>query len=56
MAAARVFAAMLHQLRREQVLTQEWAAATVTLACEHGFPLWLTQGTILQGWVLAEQG
>ena len=53
-AAARVFAAMSHQLRRERPLTQEWAEATVTLAREHGFPLWLAQGTILQGWVLAE--
>ena len=56
LAAARVFAAMSHQLRRERALTQEWAEAAITLAREHGFPLWLGQGTILQGWALAEQG
>ena len=55
-AAARVFAAMLHQLRRDRPLTQEWAEAGITLAREQGFPVWLGQGTILQGWALAEQG
>ncbi len=56
LAAARVFAAMLHQLRRERPLTQEWAEAGITLAREQGFPEWLGQGTVLQGWALAEQG
>ena len=44
LAAARVFAAMSHQLRRERALTQEWAEAAITLAREHGFPVWLGQG------------
>ena len=56
LAAARVFAAMLHQLRRERALTQEWAEAAITLAREQGFPVWLGQGAVLQGWALAEQG
>jgi predicted ATPase len=56
LAAARVFAALLHQLRRERPLTQEWAEAGITLAREQGLPSWLGQGTILQGWALAEQG
>ena len=56
LAAARVYAAMSHQLRRERALTQEWAEAAITLASEQGFPLWLALGTILQGWALAEQG
>ena len=56
LAAARVYAAMSHQLRRERALTQEWAEAGITLAREHGFPVWLGQGTVLQGWALAEQG
>src|SRR5262249_26302050 len=55
-AAARVHAALLHQLRRERLLTQEWAEAGITLAREHGFPNWLGQGTVLQGWARAEQG
>jgi len=56
LAAARVFASMLHQLRRERALTQERAEAAILLAREQGFPVWVGQGTILQGWTLAEQG
>jgi len=56
LAAARVYAALLHRLRRDRPLTQEWAGAGITLAHEHGFPLFLGQGAILQGWALAEQG
>ena len=52
----RVLTAMTHQLRRERLLTQEWAEAAITLAREHGFPQWVGQGTVLQGWALAEQG
>jgi predicted ATPase len=54
--AARGYAALLHQLRRESPLTQEWAEAGLTLAREQGFPLILGQGAILQGWALAEHG
>jgi predicted ATPase len=56
MAAAHVFAATSHKLRRERPLTQEWAEAAFTLAREQGFPQWLGQGAVLQGWALAEQG
>ncbi len=56
MAGHRVYAAMWHQFRRERLLTHEWAEAGITLAREHGFPQFLGQGTILQGWALAEQG
>src|SRR5206468_10000965 len=56
LAAARVFAAMLHQLRRESPLTQEWAEAGITLANEQGFPNWLGQGSVLQGLARAAQG
>ena len=48
--------ALLHQLRHEEQLTQRRAEAAVTLSIEQGFPFWLAWGTILQGWVLAEQG
>jgi class 3 adenylate cyclase/predicted ATPase len=56
LAAARVFAALSHQLRRDRALTHEWAEAGITLAREHGFPQWLGRGAILQGWARAEQG
>jgi predicted ATPase len=48
--------AMLHQFRREGSAVQEWVEATITLSTEQGFPYWLAGATILQGWVLAEQG
>jgi predicted ATPase len=47
---------MTHQLRRDRALTQEWAEAAITLAREPGFSVWLGLGSVLQGWVLAEQG
>ncbi|NOT55279.1 MAG: tetratricopeptide repeat protein, partial [Deltaproteobacteria bacterium] len=56
LATAQVHAAMSYQLRRERALTQEWAEVGITLAREHGFPVPLGQGTVLQGWALAEQG
>jgi predicted ATPase len=56
LATARIFAAMLHQLRRERPLTQEWAEATITFASEQEFPVWVGQGSVLKGWALAERG
>src|SRR5262249_3132228 len=56
LAAAWTLTALLHQLRRDSALTREWAEAAITRAREHGFPNWLGQGTVLQGWALAEQG
>ena len=48
--------AVFHQLRHEGQLTQRQAEAVVTLSIEQGFPFWSAWGTILQGWVLTEQG
>src|SRR5262249_50237307 len=56
LAAARVIAAMVHQLRRDRALAQEWAEAAITLAREQGFPVWVGLGVVLQGWAWAEQG
>ena len=50
------FAAMFHQLRREERATQERADATMRLATEQGFPLWRAFGAILYGWALVQQG
>ncbi len=49
-------AALLHSLRREEQRAQERAKAVITLAIEQGFPFWMAFGTMVQGWVLAEQG
>src|SRR5262249_23114089 len=56
LAAARVFAALSHQLCRDRALTQEWAEAAIILAREQGFSMWVGQGTVQQGWALADQG
>ena len=36
--------------------TQERAEATISLAKEQGFPQWKAAGSIVHGWVLAQQG
>src|SRR5437867_2665704 len=53
---ALCFAAMFHQFRREWRAAQERAEATIILATEQGFPYWSARGSILRGWVLAQQG
>jgi len=50
------FTAVFHQLRREGRATQERAEATIVLATEQGFPLWVAVGSVLRGWTLAQQG
>src|SRR5262249_2270976 len=56
LALALEFAAKLRQLRREEQVAQERAAAVIVLSREQGFALTLAWGTILQGWVLVQQG
>jgi predicted ATPase len=56
LAFASNWAAWVHQCRREGQAVQEWAEAAVELSREQGFAFWLTYGTILRGWALAEQG
>ena len=53
---ALFFAAVLHLFRREVRLTQERAAALISLAQEQGFQYWLAGGSIYHGWALAQQG
>jgi len=52
---ALLFAAILHQFRREEHLTLERAEAAITLSTEQGFPQLLALGTALQGWALPER-
>ena len=54
LAMALAYAARLHQLRREGSAGR--AEALITLCTEQGFPAWLAEGIIFQGWALAEQG
>jgi class 3 adenylate cyclase/predicted ATPase len=53
---ARCMAAWVSQFCRDVPAVHEQAEAAVVLATAQGFPLWATQGTILQGWALAMQG
>jgi predicted ATPase len=55
-ATALIFAAYLHQYRREAHMTYERAEAALGLSREQGFALRLAQATILRGWALVEQG
>jgi len=50
------YTAVVHQLRREVHATQERAEAATSLAKEQGFPLWMGVGSLLCGWIQANQG
>jgi tetratricopeptide (TPR) repeat protein len=50
------FAAILHQLRRENSAVREKTAGAVTLAREQAFSQWLALGEILHCWALTAQG
>jgi predicted ATPase len=56
LAYALLWAAMLHQLRREVQAVQERAEAVIVLSTEQGFPYLLATGTISRGWTLAKKG
>jgi len=56
LAHAFYFAAVLHELRREQRLAQEYAEAAIAVSSEHGLALYQSFATIVRGWALIEQG
>ncbi|MFY9572887.1 MAG: AAA family ATPase [Blastocatellia bacterium] len=56
LAHASLFAAILHQLRREERLAQEHAEAVLAISSEHGLVMYQAQATITRGWALIEQG
>jgi predicted ATPase len=56
LAQTLIFAAIVHQYRREALAVREYTAAAMSLATEQGFTLFLTRGTALHGWALAMQG
>jgi predicted ATPase len=45
----------VHQYRREAQAAQARAESMMRLCEEHGFPFWLAEGAIFQGWALVEQ-
>ena len=56
LAHALLFAAILHQLRREERLAQEHAEAVLAVSSEHRLVMYKAQSTITLGWALIEQG
>jgi predicted ATPase len=51
-----IFAAGLHQFRREGQITQSYAEEGIALAREYEFTALVSAGTIRRGWAFAEQG
>jgi class 3 adenylate cyclase/predicted ATPase len=56
LALALVWAAWLHQFRREPRAARGHAEAAIALCAEQGFPLWMSMGAILRGWALVQEG
>jgi len=56
LAHALFFAAILHQLRREEPMAQENAKAVISFSREHGLVMYQAMGTIVQAWALLKQG
>jgi predicted ATPase len=46
----------LHQIRGDQRLVRERAAAVMALATEHGLSAWSANGKVLHGWAVADAG
>jgi tetratricopeptide (TPR) repeat protein len=56
LADALLFAAHLHESRREGHIAYEQAEAALVLSREQGFAFRLAGATVLRGWALVEQG
>jgi predicted ATPase len=56
LAHALLFAAVLHQFRREERLAQERAQAAIALSRDHGLVMYGAMATVTRGWALTEQG
>ena len=56
LAHAYFFAAVLHQLRREDRIAREQAEAAIAVSREHGLVLYEMMAITMRGWALMEQG
>ena len=56
LAHALFFAAILHQLRREEPMAQEHAESVISFSREHGLVMYQAMATIVQAWALLKQG
>jgi predicted ATPase/DNA-binding winged helix-turn-helix (wHTH) protein len=55
LAHARLFAAILHQFRREEKAAREYAEATIDVSREHGLVLYQATATVVRAWALIDQ-
>jgi predicted ATPase len=51
-----IYRAFVHKLRREVSEALHHAEEALALASEHGFPFWLAEARLVQGWARTEQG
>jgi len=56
MASSYFFGAILHQLRGEERLAQEYAEAAIAVSADHGLVLYQAVATTARGWALFNQG
>ena len=56
LAQALFFAAIVHQLRQEELKAQENAEAAITVCREHGLVLYQAMATATRGWALVTRG
>ena len=56
LAPAMFFAAVLHQLRREEGMAHERAEAAIAVSSEHELVLYRAMAMIIRGWAMIEQG
>ena len=55
LAHAYCFAAILHQLRREERIAQESAEACMAVSREHGLVMYSAMATVMRGWSLFDE-
>jgi predicted ATPase len=56
LAHAFLFAAVLHQLRRDVRMAQHFAEAVISVSSEHGLVMYQAHAMVMRGWTLIEQG
>ena len=53
---ALIYCSFIHHIRREPEQVLKLAKESMRLASEHGFPFWLAEARMMEGWTQCEQG
>lgn len=56
MVQALIYCAFIYRIRRDAQQVLRLAKESMRLASEHGFPFWMAEARMLEGWALSEQG